>query len=85
MAKGYNQEERLDFDETYAPVVRLESIRMLLAFVCFKNFTLYQMDVKSAFLSSFINEEVYVEQPQGFENHKFSNHIFKLKKGFIRS
>ena len=61
VAKGYNQEEGIDYEETYAPVARLESIRMLCAFACYKNMTLYQMDVKSAFLNGFINEEVYVE------------------------
>ena len=53
---------------------------MLLAFVCFKNFKLFQMDVKSAFLNGFINEEVYVKQPPDFENHHFPNHVFKLLK-----
>ena len=80
VAQGYNQEECIDFDETYAPVARLESIRILLAFACFMNFKLYQMDVKCAFLNGFIKEIVYVEQRQGFENEKFSSHVFKLKK-----
>jgi hypothetical protein len=80
VAQGYNQEEGIDYGETYAPVVRLEAIRMLLAFACFKNFKLFQMDVKSAFLNGFIAEEVYVEQPPGFENHEFPNHVFKLSK-----
>ena len=53
---------------------------MLLAFACFKNFVLYQIDVKSAFLNGFINEEVYVEQPLGFQSFNFSNHVFRLKK-----
>ena len=61
VAQGYNQEEGIDFDETFAPVARLEAIRMLLAFACFRDFKLYQMDVKSAFLNGFINEEVYVK------------------------
>ena len=61
MAKGYNQEEGIDFDETFSPVARLEATRMLLAFAAYKNFKLYQMDVKSAFLNGFIKEEVYVE------------------------
>ena len=66
VAQGYNQQEGIDYEETFAPVARLEAIRMLLAFPCHKNFILYQMDVKSAFLNCFINEEVYVEQPPGF-------------------
>ena len=80
VAQGYNQQEGIDYEETFAPVARLEAIRMLLAFVCHKNFILYQMDVKSAFLNGFINEEVYVEQPPGFESFNFPNHVFKLKK-----
>src|SRR5262249_7226462 len=78
VAKGYNQEEGIDFNETFSPIARLESIRILLAFAAFKNFTLFQMDVKSAFLNGFIKEEVYVEQLPGFENNEFSNHMFKL-------
>ena len=80
VAKGYNQEEGIDFDETYAPVARLEAIRLLLVFACYINFKLFQMDVKSAFLNGFISEQVFVEQPPGFENHAFPNHVFKLNK-----
>ncbi|KAH9685791.1 hypothetical protein KPL70_014095 [Citrus sinensis] len=80
VAQGYNQEEGIDFDETFAPVARLESIRMLLAFACHKDFILFQMDVKSAFLNGYIMEEVYVKQPPGFENEKFPNHVYKLLK-----
>ncbi len=80
VAQGFNQEEGIDYEETFAPVARLEAIRMLLAFACFKDFVLYQMDVKSAFLNGFINEEVYVEQPPGFQSFNFPNHVFKLKK-----
>ena len=80
VAKGYNQEEGIDFEETYALVARLESIQMLCVFACYKNITLYHMNVKSAFLNDFINEEVYIEQPQGFKNHKFLDYVFKLKK-----
>ncbi|KAK8526380.1 hypothetical protein V6N12_020852 [Hibiscus sabdariffa] len=80
VAQGYTQEEGIDFDETYAPVARMEAIRMLLAFACHHEFKLFQMDVKSAFLNGFINEEVYVEQPPGFEDPKFPNHVFKLSK-----
>ncbi|KAH9668310.1 Integrase catalytic domain-containing protein [Citrus sinensis] len=80
VAQGYNQEERIDFDETFAPVTRLESIRMLLAFACHKDFILFQMDVKSAFLNGYIMEEVFVKQPPGFKNEKFPNHVYKLLK-----
>lgn len=61
--KGYNQKEGIDYEETFALVARLESIRILLAFACYTNFTLFQMDVKSTFLNGFIMEKVYVEQP----------------------
>ena len=57
----FNQEEGIDYEETFASIARLKAIRMLLAFACFKDFVLYQMDVKSAFLNGFINEEVYVK------------------------
>ncbi|KAH9801517.1 Integrase catalytic domain-containing protein [Citrus sinensis] len=80
VAQGYNQEEGIDFDETFAHVARLESIMMLLAYACHKDFILYQMDVKSAFLNGSIMEEVYVKQPPGFENEKFSDHVYKLSK-----
>ncbi|KAH9657681.1 hypothetical protein KPL70_023179 [Citrus sinensis] len=80
VAQGYNQEEGIDFDETFAPVARLESIRMLLAYACHKDFILYQMDVKSTFLNGYIIEEVYVKQPPGFENEKFPDHVYKLSK-----
>jgi len=80
VAKGYNQEEGIDFDETYAPVARLEVVRLLLAYACMCNFKLSQMDVKSAFLNGFLNEEVYISQPPGFEDHHYPNHVFKLKK-----
>ncbi|KAH9750255.1 hypothetical protein KPL71_013814 [Citrus sinensis] len=80
VAQGYNQEEGIDFDETFAPVARLESIRMLLAYACHKDFILYQMDVESAFLNGYIMEEVYVKQPPGFENEKFPDYVYKLSK-----
>ncbi|GKA89516.1 retrovirus-related pol polyprotein from transposon TNT 1-94 [Tanacetum coccineum] len=76
----YNQQEGIDFDETYSPIARLESIRILLAYACAHDFKLYQMDVKSAFLNSFINEEVFVAQPPEFIDFEKPNHVFKLKK-----
>ncbi|GKB80385.1 retrovirus-related pol polyprotein from transposon TNT 1-94 [Tanacetum coccineum] len=78
--QGYNQQEGIDFDETYAPVTRLESIRILLMYACAHDFKLYQMDVKSVFLNGFINEEVYVAQPLGFVDFEKPNYVFKLKK-----
>jgi hypothetical protein len=67
VAQGYTQVEGLDYDETYAPVTRLEAIRILLAYACAHNIKLYQMDVKSAFLNGIINELVFVEQPPGLK------------------
>ena len=80
MTQGYNQQEGIDYEEIFAPIARLKAIRMLLAFVCYKNFILNQMDVKNAFLNGFINEEVYVAQPPKFKSFNFPNHVFKLKK-----
>ncbi|KAK6161993.1 hypothetical protein DH2020_001834 [Rehmannia glutinosa] len=80
VAQGYCQEEGIGYDETFAPVARLEAIRILLACSCFKNFKLYQMDVKSAFLNSIIQEEVYVKQPPGFEKFSRPNDVYKHKK-----
>jgi hypothetical protein len=75
VAQGYTQVEGLDFDETYAQVARLDIIRILLAYACAYNIKLYQMDVKSAFLNGYINEEVYVEQPPSFEDNKNPDHV----------
>jgi hypothetical protein len=80
VAQGFTQVEDLDFEETYAPVARLEAIQMLLAFAAHHDFKLYQMDVKSAFLNGPIQELVYVMQPPGFEDPKFPNHVYKLQK-----
>jgi hypothetical protein len=80
VAKGYSQVKGLDFDETYAPVARLESIRILLAYATYHGFKIYQMDVKSAFLNGPIKEEVYVEQPPDFEDSEFPNHVYLLSK-----
>jgi hypothetical protein len=80
VAQGFNQEEGINYEETFAPVARLEAIRMLLAFACYKDFKLFQMDVKSIFLNGLISKEIYVEQPPSFESHEFPNHVFKLTK-----
>jgi hypothetical protein len=66
VAQGFSQVEGLDFGETFAPIARLEAIRILLAFATSKGFKLYQIDVKSAFLNGVIHEKVYVRQPLGF-------------------
>ncbi|GJW43693.1 retrovirus-related pol polyprotein from transposon TNT 1-94 [Tanacetum coccineum] len=80
VAQGYNQQEGINYDKTYAPVARLESIRILLAYACALYFKLFQMDVKSAFLNGFINEEVYVPQPPGFIDFEKHDHVYRLKK-----
>jgi hypothetical protein len=68
----------LDFGEIFAHVAHLEAIRILLAFAASKEFKLYQIDVKSAFLNGVIQEEVFVRQPPGFENPKYPNRVYKL-------
>ena len=78
--QGYNQEEGIDYDETFAPVARMEAIRILIAFAAFMGFKLYQMDVKSAFLNGDLKEDVYVKQPPGFEDVELPNHVFRLNK-----
>jgi hypothetical protein len=80
VAQGYTQIEGVDFDETFAPVARLESFRILLSIACNLGFKLYQMDVKSTFLNGVLQEEVYVEQPKGFQNPHHPHHVYKLKK-----
>nr|GEV05901.1 retrovirus-related Pol polyprotein from transposon TNT 1-94 [Tanacetum cinerariifolium] len=80
VAQGYNQQEGIDYDETYASVARLESIRILLAYACVLDFKIFQIDVKSTFLNGFINEEVYMAQPLGFVDFEKLDHVYKLKK-----
>ena len=80
VAQGYNQQEGISFIETFAFFARLEAIRIMLSFATHKNIKLFQMDVKSAFLNGFIEEELYVKQPLDFEDHTFLDHVFKLKK-----
>ena len=80
VAQGYVQEEGIDYEETYAPVARLDAIRLLFSFACANEFRLFQMDVKSAFLNGIIKEEVYVEQPPGFDDDKHPDWVFKLNK-----
>ncbi|XP_075097849.1 uncharacterized protein LOC142175169 [Nicotiana tabacum] len=71
MVQGYNQEESIDYDETFAPVARTEAIRMLIAFAAHMEFTLYHMDVKGAFLNIYLKQEVFVKQPSRFESEEF--------------
>ncbi|GKC20902.1 putative ribonuclease H-like domain-containing protein, partial [Tanacetum coccineum] len=80
VAQGYTQEEGIDYDEVFAPVARIEEIRLFLAYASFMNFIVYQMDVKSAFSYGTIEEEVYVCQPPGFEDPEFPNKVYKVEK-----
>ncbi|GJS14908.1 retrovirus-related pol polyprotein from transposon TNT 1-94 [Tanacetum coccineum] len=80
VARGYRQEEGIDFEESFAPVARLDAIRIFLAYAAHMNMIVYQMDVKTAFLNGILREEVYVSQPDGFVDQDNPNHVYKLKK-----
>ncbi|KAI3672949.1 hypothetical protein L6452_39053 [Arctium lappa] len=80
VAQGYTQEEGIDYEEVFAPVARIEAIRLFLAYDSYMKFKVYQMDVKSAFLYGSIEEEVYVCQPPGFENPSYPDRVYKLNK-----
>ncbi|GJR90470.1 retrovirus-related pol polyprotein from transposon TNT 1-94 [Tanacetum coccineum] len=80
VAQGYTQEEGINYDEVFAPVARIQAIRLFLAYASFKDFVVYQMDVKSAFLYGKIEEEVYVCQPPGFKDPDFPNKVYKVEK-----
>ncbi|GKD25689.1 retrovirus-related pol polyprotein from transposon TNT 1-94 [Tanacetum coccineum] len=80
VARGYRQEEGIDFEESFAPVARLEAIRIFIAYAAHTNMIVYQMDVKTAFFNSILLEEVYISQPDGFVDQDNHNHVYKLKK-----
>jgi len=80
VAQGYSQQEDIDYTETFAPVARLEAIKLLLSYAVNHGIILYQMDVKSAFLNGVIEEKVLVKQPPGFEDLKNHDYVYKLKK-----
>ncbi|GJT71156.1 putative ribonuclease H-like domain-containing protein, partial [Tanacetum coccineum] len=80
VAQGHRQEERIDYDEVFAPVARLKAIRIFLAFASYMGFIVYQIDVKSAFLYGKIDEEVYVSQPPGFQDPKHPKKVYKVVK-----
>nr|GEY78195.1 putative ribonuclease H-like domain-containing protein [Tanacetum cinerariifolium] len=80
VAQGHTQEERIDYDEIFAPVARIEAIRLFLAYASFMGFTVYQMEVKSAFLYGTIDEEVYVMQPPGFHDPVYPAKVYKVEK-----
>ncbi|EON88790.1 Ribonuclease H, partial [Plesiomonas shigelloides 302-73] len=80
VAKGYNQRQGIDYDEVFAPVARLETIRLIISLAAQNAWKIYQMDVKSAFLNGLLEEEVYIEQPPGFEEKGQEDKVLKLKK-----
>nr|GEZ83371.1 hypothetical protein [Tanacetum cinerariifolium] len=80
VVRGYRQEEGIDFEESFAPVSRMEAIRIFLAYAAHKGFTVYQMDVKTAFLHGSLKKDVYVCQPEGFIDVDYPSHVYKLKK-----
>ncbi|GKB31281.1 retrovirus-related pol polyprotein from transposon TNT 1-94 [Tanacetum coccineum] len=80
VARGYRQEEGIDFEESFAPVARLDVIRIFLAYDAHMNMIIYQMDVKTTFLNDILHKEVYVSQPDGFVDQDNLNHVYKLKK-----
>ncbi|GKC87261.1 retrovirus-related pol polyprotein from transposon TNT 1-94 [Tanacetum coccineum] len=80
VAKGYRQEEGINFEESFASVARIEAIRIFIANAASKNMTIYQMDIKTAFLNGELNEEVYVSQPEGFFDPDHPTHVYHLKK-----
>nr|GEZ25908.1 retrovirus-related Pol polyprotein from transposon TNT 1-94 [Tanacetum cinerariifolium] len=80
VAIGYSQQEGIDYNETFAHVARIEAIRLFLAYAAHKDFTIFQMDVKTAFLNGILKEEVYVGQPSGFVSKKYPDHVYALDK-----
>nr|GEY00378.1 retrovirus-related Pol polyprotein from transposon TNT 1-94 [Tanacetum cinerariifolium] len=82
--RGYHQEEGVDFKESFAPVTRMEAIRIFLAYAAHKSFSVFQMDIKTAFLHGSLKEDVYVCQPEGFIDADHPSHVYKLKKAQYR-
>nr|GEX70103.1 retrovirus-related Pol polyprotein from transposon TNT 1-94 [Tanacetum cinerariifolium] len=80
VAVGYYQQEGIDYNETFAPVARTEAIHLFLAYVAHKDFTFFQMDVKTTFLNGILKEEVYVAQPPGFVSKQYPDHVYALDK-----
>nr|GFB25005.1 retrovirus-related Pol polyprotein from transposon TNT 1-94 [Tanacetum cinerariifolium] len=78
VAVGYSQQEGIDYDETFAQVTRIEAIRLFFAYAAHKNFTVFQMDVKTIFLNGILKEEVYVGQPTGFVSKQYPDHVYAL-------
>nr|GFA84728.1 copia protein [Tanacetum cinerariifolium] len=80
VAVGYCQEEGIDYDETFAPVARIKAIRLFWSYAAHKDFTVFQMDVKTKFLNGILKEEVYVSQPPGFISKQYLDHVYALDK-----
>nr|GFB48898.1 retrovirus-related Pol polyprotein from transposon TNT 1-94 [Tanacetum cinerariifolium] len=80
VTQGFRQEEGIDFKESFAPVARIEAIRIFIAIAAHKNMTIFQMDIKTTFLNGELKEEVYVSQPEGFVDQDNPSHVYKLKK-----
>ncbi|GJT69269.1 retrotransposon protein, putative, ty1-copia subclass, partial [Tanacetum coccineum] len=80
VAKGYTQTPGIDYEETFSPVADIRAIRILIAIAAYYDYEIWQMDVKTAFLNGYLNEEVYMEQPEGFVNPKYPNRVCKLKR-----
>ena len=85
VAHGFSQVEGVDYDETFAPVATFSLIRAVMSIVAEMCWTIHQMDVKTAFLNGFLQEEVYLERPQGFEVYERDSHVCRLKKGLVWS
>ncbi|GJZ45198.1 retrotransposon protein, putative, ty1-copia subclass [Tanacetum coccineum] len=79
VAKGFTQTPGIDYEETFSPVANIRAIRILIAIAAFYDYAIWQMDVKNSFLNGYLNEEVYMEQPEGFVGQKFPNRVWKLK------
>ncbi|GKF16052.1 copia protein, partial [Tanacetum coccineum] len=84
VAQGYTQEEGIDYDEVFTPVARIEAIRLFLAYASFKDFVVYHMDVKSAFLYGKIEEEVYACKLPGFDDPDFTDRVYKVERVLYR-
>nr|GEW21458.1 retrovirus-related Pol polyprotein from transposon TNT 1-94 [Tanacetum cinerariifolium] len=80
VAVGYSQQEGIDYDEMFAPVARIEAIRLFLAYAAHKDFIVFQMDVRTTFLNRILKEEVYVGQPPGFVSKQYPDHVYALDK-----
>nr|GEU65569.1 hypothetical protein [Tanacetum cinerariifolium] len=85
IAVGYSQQEGIDYDETFAPVARIKAIRLFMAYAAHKNFTIFQMDVKTTFLNGILNEKVYVDQPSGFVSKQYPDHVYALDNALMEN